>query len=270
MFNSTLIMKKQYIAACLTGIAALVGTAANADVVFQNAQADSTTGNQSGFDLGMSFNVACPMTVTSLGTFDNNLYAASNPGGLGNIAGSLGQYYYSSDETFSIQVALYNVATGTAVTPIVTFNAAGAGGYYSIGSSIFQTISPVTLPVGNYLIAASGYFNSSTGGFLSGNTTLAIPSAPTPVFDKLGGPLTLGQAYFTGSGGNGGLLPLTYPLNANSPTVESPATGPIYLAGTFEATCNCGTSTVPDGGTTIALLGVALTGIAGLSRKLKR
>jgi VPDSG-CTERM motif len=257
-------MKKQYIAACL---ALGMGTVANADVVFQNAASASTTGNQSGFDLGMDFNVACPMTVTSLGTFDNNLFAASNPGGSGSIAGSLGQYYYSSDEVFAIQVAIYNVATGLPVTPIALFNEAGAASYYAKGSSIFQTINAVTLPVGNYEIVASGYFNSATGGFQSGNTTLTVnPSFPTPVFDTLGGALTLGAANFTGSGGNGG-LPISFPVNANPPPLETPATGPEFLAGTFEATCNCG---VPDGGTTIGLLGLALTGIAGVSRKFKK
>lgn len=263
MFNGNLNMKKQYIAACLAGIVTLgFGTGANADVVFQNDLTSSGTGNQSGFDLGMSFNVACPMTVTSLGTFDNNL-AANN----GDIAASLGTKYESSDHPIDVQVAIYNVATGTAVTPIVDFTLAGAASYFSSGASIFQTISSVTLQPGKYMIAASGYSFSTGGGFLSGNTTIGNPSHPTPLFDTLGGALTLSTAAFSGSQMNGGLLPLAFPTTAD-PTTETPATGPIYLAGTFNATCNCGST--PDGGTTIGLLGLALTGIAGLSRKFKK
>jgi hypothetical protein len=285
--NEILTMKKQYIAACLTGIAALgLGTSAKATdtdpAVFLNAASASTTGNQSGFTLGMDFNVACPTIVSSLGTFDNNLFAADNPGGSGSIAGSLSQAYATSGELINIYVAIYNTATGAPVTPIVDFTTAGAGSYYAIGSSIYQTIAPVTLPVGPYAIEATGYFfepppvAGGVGGFQSGYDqgpgAGGTPSSPIPVFNTLGGFLTLSNATFSGVQQNAGQIALpanlnTPPQTGGVPPPETPATGPEFLAGTFQATCNCST---PDGGTTIALLGFALTGIAGLSRKFKK
>jgi hypothetical protein len=285
--NEILTMKKQYIAACLAGVASLgLGTAVNADVVFQNAASASTTGNQSGFTLGMDFNVACPMTVTSLGTFDNNLFSSSNPGGSGSIAGSLAQSYATSGETINIYVALYSLTTGLPVTPIADFTTAGAlaGNYTANGSSIFESLTKlgvpggaITLPVGNYAIEATGYFYETTGGFLSGNDKspggTGTPSAPAPLFDTLGNALTLGSATYSGPGGNAAITALptsliTSPQNVDGTIpLEGPGGTPNYLAGTFEATCNC---SAPDGGTTIALLGFALTGIAGLSRKFKK
>jgi len=281
-------MKKQYIAACLAGVATLGlgGVASAQDVVFQNAASASTTGNQSGFTLGMDFNVACPMTVSSLGTFDNNLFSPSNPGGSGSIAGSLAASYATSGETINIYVAIYSLTTGLPVTPIADFTTAGAlaGNYTANGSSIFESLTKlgvaggtITLPVGNYAIEATGYFYETTGGFLSGNDKspggTGTPSAPAPVFDTLAGALTLGSATFSGPGGNAGITAL--PANILTPAqntdttipVEGPGGTPNYLAGTFTAECNCA---APDGGTTIALLGFALTGIAGLSRKFKK
>jgi hypothetical protein len=269
-------MKKQYIAACLAGVATmgLGGVVSAQDVVFQNAASASTTGNQSGFTLGMNFNVACPMTVSSLGTFDNNLFSPSNPGGSGSIAGSLAASYATSGETINIYVAIYSLTTGLPVTPIADFTTANAASYYALGSSIFQTIAPVTLPVGKYAIEATGYFYETSGGFLSGYDQgpggIGSASSPIPVFDTLGGALTLSNATFSGTQQNAGQTALPANILTQSlgtPPIETPATGPEYLAGTFQAQCNCA---APDGGTTIALLGFALTGIAGLSRKFKK
>jgi hypothetical protein len=269
-------MKKQYIAACLAGVATLcLGTAANADVVFNNALVDigpnppSVVG-QSGFDLGMSFTVNCPMTVSAMGTFDANLVTTS-----GNIGASLGAAFFSSDVPPILQVAIYNVATGIQVPgTYAAFSQAGNAitPYSAIGGSIFQNVAPVTIAPGDYAIVATGY----TFLLQSGNT--ALSGNPKPTFNILGGgvtldlggnPLLLKGASYVGTGGNNGFLPLELP-QGGFPTAVIGQTeiggSPDYLAGTFQATCNCG---VPDGGTTIALLGVALTGIAGLSRKLK-
>jgi len=259
-------MKKQYIAACLAGVATLGLGAAKADVVFNNPlinvgpNAGQQVG-QSGFDLAMGFTANCPLTVTSLGTFDANLVSTG-----GNIGASLGAAFFSSDVPPVLQVAIYNVATGTPVTPIALFSQAGNAitPYTAINGSIFQNITPVTLAPGKYAIVATGY----TFLLESGNTASPINNTPPPTFNTLGGGLTLDLhgASFDGTQQNNGFLPLELPTTVTGQTELNG--NPDFLAGTFGGTCNC--SGVPDGGTTVGLLGFALAGIAGLSRKLKR
>jgi len=275
-------MKKQYIAACLAGIATLgMGPLAKAadPVVFNNAEINVGPGagqivGQSGFDLAMSFTANCPLTVSALGTFDANLVKTGN-----DIGASLGAAFFSSDVPPIIQVAIYNVATGAAVTPIALFSQAGNAitPYSQVNGNIFQNIAPVTLGPGHYAIVATGYT------FLLESGNVALTGNTTPTFNTLGGGLTLNPggsiivppglvaplgASFVGAQNNNGFLPLELPLGAYPTAVVGNAEvvgSPDYLAGTFEGTCNC----APDGGTTIALLGFALSGIAAVSRKFK-
>lgn len=254
-------MKKLYIAACLVGIATLyLKTDACANVIFNDAR---TTGNQQQFDLGMDFTVNSPVTVTALGTFDANINGIVGPVSTAQIAASLLAGPQSSGVDPNIYVAIFRVnanGSGTRVSPEVVFNTAGAIStpYFAIAGSIFQSITAFTLGPGTYSIVAAGY----TADLQSGNTSPGLGS-PVPTFDTLGGALS-----FINNGGRFNNLGQSTGTPLVMPTVTTgasgnPATSPIFLAGTFIANA----AGVPDCGSTIALLGFALLGIGGLSRK---
>ena len=71
-------------------------------------------------NLALLFNVLSPITVTSLGVY--------NASGSGVITGT-------------IQVAIYDLGTNLAVTPVVTFN--GTYSTAGFGFDVFQAIVPV-------------------------------------------------------------------------------------------------------------------------------
>jgi hypothetical protein len=72
-------------------------------------------------------------------------------------------------------------------------------GYYAVAGSIFQNITPFSLPPGTYSIVATGYnYLPGVGGIKDLNTT--TPLIP-PMFDTLLGALTLsGDACVNGTG----------------------------------------------------------------------
>jgi len=247
-------MKKNYLAACLVGATAMsLETAAQADVIFNNAR---TTGNQWGYDVGMDFTVNSAVTVSALGTFDANISALTDPVTTAQINASL-QQGESSGNYPIIHVGIFNVATGTEVSPTASFfyNDPNIANYYAVAGSIFQNITPFLLGPGVYSIVATGYTVNLASGI-----TLNFPNPPTPTFNTLLGALTLtGDAR---SNGNGvGAPPLAFPTN-----FSTPESSPDFLAGTFIATA---ANNVPDGGSTVALLGLAFVGLGSLRRKLK-
>jgi hypothetical protein len=249
-------MKKQYIAACLVGISALnFETAAKADTILNYARVG---GNQQGYDLGMDFTVNSAVSVSALGTFDANIASYSDPVTTAQIATSLGPTYWSSGTPLEIYVGIFDVRTGLEVSPTAAFDYTGASSYFAIAGSIFQSITPFTLGPGTYSIVASGY----TYLFQNGNT---LGGSPEPTFNTLGGALTLlpNGARFNGSGGNGAEA-FAFPTAVDG-QVEKDG-NPSFLAGTFIAN----NGTVPDGGSTVALLGFALLGIGSLRKKLNR
>jgi len=250
-------MKNNYLAACLVGATALsLETAAKANVIFNDQR---VAGNQWGYDVGMDFTVNSAVSVTALGTFDANLFNlgyTSDPVSTAQINQTL--FAGESSGNFPvIQVGIFNVATGIQVSPTASFfyNDPNIANYYAIAGSIFQNITPFLLGPGVYSIVATGYTVNLASGI-----TLNFPNPPTPTFDTLVGALTLnGNAR---SNGNGvGAPPLTFPNN-----FVTPESSPDFLAGTFIATAP---RTVPDGGSTVALLGLAFVGLGSLRRKLK-
>jgi len=242
-------------------------------------------GAQSGFELGMDFTVNSPVTVTALGTYDNNLIASgatspTTPATTAQITASLSSTYWSSGDPFQVQVAIYQVnanGTGTLVSPIAIFGDQNLGNglsggplgtYFSTGltasaGSIYESIPNLSLTPGvTYSIVATGY----VFGFPSGNTVL-IPPSPTPTFNTLSGELTIsptGARYNSGVGQS----PISFPTGTVG--VAEAGDSPDFLAGTFIAFAPAGSPTIPDGGVTITLLGVALTGMEGLRRKFRR
>jgi hypothetical protein len=244
-------MKTNYFAACLVGAAALnLGANANANVIFNNARVG---GNQFGYDVGMDFTVNSAVTVTALGSFDANISGLSDPVTSLQIANSLLQAT-SSGVTPVITVGIFNVNTGVEVSPTATFDYADAltGSYYAIAGSIFLNIPNFTLGPGTYSIVATGY------NYLLpfGDIVLSSPP-PTPTFDTLLGALSLtGSARSNGTGfGN---PPLAFPTN-----FSTPESNPDFLAGTFIAINN-----VPDGGSTVGLLGLAFLGLGCLRKRV--
>ena len=247
-------MKKNYLVACVIGAAALHSeSSANANIIFNNAR---QTGNQWGYDIGMDFVVNSPVTVTALGTFDSNLTGLADPVTTAQINASLAQGISSGDAP-TIQVGIFNVATGLQVGPTASFfyNDPNINLYYAVAGSIFQNITPLTLDSGTYCIVAAGY------NYLLAFGNIFEPSSPpTPTFDDLNNALS-----FTGSArvnGNGfGAPTLAFPTLFS--TLE---TSPDFLAGTFIAHA----SNVPDAASTLPLLGFAVVSAGVIRRRLQR
>jgi hypothetical protein len=250
-------MKNCYLVACVVSFAAFdqqTRTDANT-IIFNN---DRQTGNQWGYTVGMDFTVNSTVSVTALGTFDSNISGLTDPVTTAQINTSLEQGISSGDAPH-IQVAIYNVNTGTQVSPVVSFfyNDPNIANYYAIAGSIFQNITPFSLPPGTYSIVAAGYNYALAFGDIK-DLNVNPPLTP-PTFDTLLGALTLtGDARSNGNGsGTPGLgFPTDYTESESSPD---------FLAGTFIAV-----NGVPDAGSTLSLLGVALLGVEGLRRKFSR
>jgi hypothetical protein len=103
-----------------------------------------------GGNLAFLFDVNSPVTVTGLGVF--------NAAGDGVIHGT-------------IDVDIFNTTSNALVTPIATFQ----GTYTPIGFDVFQSITPVVLPIGTYEVDAVGFNSSDLNGNLStGSTSGAV------------------------------------------------------------------------------------------------
>jgi hypothetical protein len=243
-------MKKRYLSVYLIGIAAFA-LKTNADTIVFNY--GRQIGNQWGYDIGMDFVVNSTVSVTALGTFDSNLSGLSDPVTTAQINTSLEQGISSGDAPV-IHVGIFNDATGQEVSPTVNFfyNDPNIASYYAIAGSIFQNITPFDLGPGTYSIVAAGY-----NYLLAFGDIKYIYPPTTPAFDTLLGALTLtGDARVNGTGF--GDPALAYPDE-----YTETETDPDFLAGTFIAV-----NTVPDGGSTLSLFGLALLALAGFRLKL--
>ncbi len=174
----------------------LLGAAsANASII---AYSDPPNGDQSWFgNLGLTFDVVSPITVTDLGVFDST--------GTGIISGT-------------IQVVIYDTTTNTEVTPVVSFS----GDYSSslIGNDVFQSIIPVDLTAGSYEVDAVGFNYTNLNGNITGGAG--------PVLDAGGGLLL-----FTGAAWDYATSlddPLTCSGCVSAPSPQNQQ----FEAGTFE------------------------------------
>ncbi|MGA2373358.1 MAG: VPDSG-CTERM sorting domain-containing protein [Candidatus Korobacteraceae bacterium] len=152
----------------------------------------------------------------------------------------------SGDITGPIDVAIYDFTTSSWVTPTVAFS----GTYTPQGDGfdvLQQLITPITLAPGNYQVDAVGFSSSDENGNLN------TGSSSGPNLNSLGSALT-----FTGAAWDFNTS-LDAP-NTCSTCKGAPAQDSQFDAGTFEV--------VPEGGTTLVLLGLAVAGLAGLRRKL--
>jgi hypothetical protein len=179
-----------------------------------------------GDDMGLNFTVNEGITVDALGAF--------NAAGNGVITGY-------------IQVAIYDFSTGQWVTPDVTFH--GTYTPEGAGYDVFQSITPVYLPPGNYQIDAVGFQEGDPAGNQYYRST-----GPTP--NDLEGALTFTGASYAFVGvlapetSCGGCNPLPQQISQ-------------FDAGTFEAH-------VPESGAPslyLLLTGICCFGAIFASRK---
>jgi hypothetical protein len=188
------------------------------------------SGSPGPYTLGQAFTVTGPgIVVTSLGAYDDD-----NPN--------------SFPTAHPVQVGIFSASSGLLVTPEVSFTGAGSG--TADGDVLFQAITPVRLAPGEYVIAASGYSGSGQGYEVFGNSA---HGTPTWTFNSDGGILTLGSSLTLQSSS------LTYPTKP-----DNSGTPPQYAAGDFQYQ-----TAVPDGGLTIAMLGMAMSGLAFIRRKFQ-
>jgi hypothetical protein len=224
-------MKKHLIGGYLAMAAALiVGVNAQASPIVVFDNVPGA-GSQNNFVLGMDFIVNTPVTVTELGTFD------SLPPGLNG----------------TIDVGIFNMS-GALVAPSVGIT--GLAGTLVNGERMV-TVTPFTLTPGRYSIVAAGY--GLGGPDLSGNTGFGGLTS----FNNDGGALSIVAGGGRWQNGNALVLP-----TANLGGYGQP--DPVFQAGTFSVDDGTGPAAVPDGGTTVGLLGMALVGLASLRMRLAR
>jgi hypothetical protein len=185
-------------------------------------------GNQNfGGNLALTFDVLTPITVTALGVF--------NAAGNGIIIGP-------------IQVVIYDTNLHTQVTPVVTF----AGSYTTQGSGfdVFQSIAPVVLGPGSYLVDAIGF----SGNDLNGNRIFGTSG---PVLNDGGGQIAFTGAAYDSSGS------LDEPSSCAGCIAGSGQTSQ-FNAGTFAFDAASATPT-PEPATS-GLLGCAFAGMVAILR----
>jgi len=204
---------------------------AKADTLFMSVPGTSYAYTQSGND-GFTFTPTQDIIVTAL------------------------DYYVSPDTTpvadtlnYSHGVGIYSVSTQallvqTTVGPCVTTtacNLVGGGGYSSFAS---VPVAPTELYAGDqYMLAGYSQQSEYENGGLSDNAGIPLDTIVTP------SAVTLNAYYYDYNGS------LDYPTTPYSTAFVGPD---------FQFTA------VPDGGTTLTLLGLAVAGLAGLRRKLSK
>ncbi len=196
--------------------------AAHADLVIYDFPA--TVGSQAFTgSLGMDFDVNSAITITAVGVFNS---------GQAGINGTL-------------SAEIFNVTTGLPVAGTLV-SLTGTQGTLIDGSR-FLSITPVSLPVGDYSIVSWGY--SSTD--LDGNYT---DPPPATILNDYGGAIS-----FVGSG--------RYSLTADTfPTIIDGGAADQFYAGTFEVD----PPPVVPLPASVLLLGTGLLAMVGLGWRQRR
>ncbi len=214
---------------------------ASAVIVFDN---DAQEGSQSGYLLGMDFEVHSTIRVTEMGIFDSKQDGFSS---LLNVG------------IFRLDTLSQATASTLVAGSAVSFGGNTGDGVLD-GGSRFKDVTDFLLGPGYYSIVAAGF----TSVDKSGNTGVNNGSSGNGVitFNDLGGTLglTLKGGRWTSTGNNILALPTAhYGVNTNYTQSD-----PVFQAGTFKAE----KVDVPDTGSTFALLGLGFLGLIGLRRRL--
>ena len=200
-------MKRNTLAAAL-GLSLLASASAVAGNIADFTTPTVDFSNNNNWTLGFEFHVNSPITITGLSIYDDRKdgLATTHDAGLWTSGGTL--------------LASTVIPAGTAA-PLV--------GWFRV-----QSISAVTLGVGDYVVGARTEFENYTWNPIGFST---IPQV-TFLVDK-----------FSIGGG------LNFPTSSSG------------LVGFFGGNASTGV-TVPDNGNTVALLGASVLGLAALRRKL--
>jgi hypothetical protein len=173
-----------------------------------NEPAPNSPGNYPADELGQTFIVGgTGIWVTSLGAYD-----ADNPSSF-------------ASNSIPVQVGIYALSgtnAGQLVTPVANFTGAGSG--VAVGDVLYQSITPVFLSPGTYVVAASGYGGANTGYEGLGNTAHPPYFVPPWSFNTGGGAITPGGAPFLNS------QSLVYPIGYNVAGNAQPQ----WAAGNFQ------------------------------------
>jgi len=135
----------------LAGLA-MSGVAQASLIAYDNASGVGTLQNWTG-SLGLDFTVNQPISVTSLGAFDNGVIA--------NLIGS--------DGSSGVTVGIFNLATDTLVGTEVTFTPTNAG--TQINGDAFLSVTPFLLSTGNYTVVSFNDTNYNSQGGANGTST---------------------------------------------------------------------------------------------------
>jgi hypothetical protein len=226
-------MRRFFALFCMVALTGVVSAHAGSIIAYTDPA--SSTGQVDGGsnNFALAFSVNAPITVTALGLYDYS--------GNGVINGP-------------VQVTIFQNTGGGPVTPVVTF----AGTYATAGDGydVFQSITPVVLGPGSYLVDE---FGLNADGDWSGNLA---HGSPGPVLNDGGGLLSFGQAVYDASG------TFDNPAGSGCGGCEAaPAGDSQFDAGTFEFQA-ASVSSTPEP-PSFLLLGTGLLGLAGLvGRKL--
>ena len=151
----------------------------------------------------------------------------------------------------TIHVGIYNVNTAALLGSADLIGTAGT----LIDGSRFVSVTPFTLNPGMYSIVAADFVGADD---FSGNTGLGTPPGVTS-FNSDGGAISLLDQHARWQNGTSLVFPTGNTGGHGQPDPE-------FQAGTFAV----GEPTVPDGGMTVGLLGMALGGLALVRNRFAR
>jgi hypothetical protein len=177
--------------------------------------------------LGMDFVVNHPTTIDELGAYDGG-----------------------KPFTFDESVGIFSASTGNLVGPDVVFGPGSIG--TQIGKSFYETVTPFVLSPGEYSIIEVSDTPITGGG-------IGSDLSDTGIYGDLGGALDLpgGGRFNSGTGFTVGSTPGGNSGKGNGDYFDSLIGGFVIVD----------PPSVPDGGTTLTLLGASLAGLSLLRRK---
>ncbi len=200
-------------------------------------------------------------------------------GDLSPVAGQVNAIISTGSGVFDINTGITKPQLGSASAPVLTLSiditGVPPGTYALYFSETFFGPSPSNFFADLTLNPAPGSVGTSVSytSYASASNQLFQPFGVSSVFGIAGAPATLitNQSFATGVGGfeattgsAGATTSAAYSLTQVLKITVAPGS-----VGTFTATANLNTR-VPDGGSTVALLGLSMLGLHGIRRKFAK